>query len=323
MKNRLFTSFFIVFTLAIAFILKVYVSNYFFDVLIALVAVFASFEMSKLFTKMGRYNDKVMAIIFPIVEFVFLLLCLTADDTIGIVYTIVLSVLVMVLLFGITFVVPLICYKKTKDEIKSRKMDKQPSVIKYSLIKALNTLVVFVYPAFLLLFLVYINHFENMTTSFPVLSGANGWISFFLLLFALIIPIFTDTFAYLVGNMIGGKKLAPKISPNKTISGAIGGCLSCVLLSVVVFMLFNANPQMAELFQNTRITIWFVIASSLIGSVFCQLGDLFESWLKRMAGVKDAGNMLPGHGGFLDRFDSYVFEVPLLFIAFSILFVIV
>ena len=64
--------------------------------------------------------------------------------------------------------------------------------------------------------------------------------------------------------------------------------------------------------------MWFLIVA--FGSILSQCGDLFESWIKRKAGVKDSGNILPGHGGILDRFDSYIFTVPFLFVAFSILF---
>ena len=320
MKNRLFTSFFILFTLAIAFILKVYVSNYFFDVLTAVVAVIAAYEMSKLFTKMGRYNDKILAMIFAAAEFLFVMLALRADDTLGVVYTIVISVSLMLVFFGITFLVSFIFRKNTMYEMKARKVEKERTVAGYSLIKALNTLVIFVYPVFLLLFLVYINHFDSMTTSFSVLKDTNGWISFYLVMFVLLVPMFTDTFAYIIGNLCGGKKLAPKISPNKTISGAIGGSLFCGILSVVVFFIFNAVPSMATLFTKTGITVWIVLAFSLVGSVIAQCGDLFESWLKRTAGVKDAGKILPGHGGMLDRFDSYLFELPVMFMAFSILF---
>lgn len=320
MKTRLLTSLGIVFVLSIAFILKVYVSNYFFDVLLLAVACFAAFETSKLLTKIDKYNDKIMATIFPCFMMLALLLGIAYDKSMGIIYTIVLATSLLVLFFGITFLIPLITYKKTSIELKTRKMDKQVSVVKYSLNKALNTAVAFVYPTFLLLFLTLINHFEDLSTSFKVLNGFNGWVSFYVLLFALLIPIFSDTFAYLTGGIFGGKKLAPKISPKKTISGAVGGLLWCVLLSVVVFFIFDAIPSMSVILANAGITIWKIVIISFIGSIISQFGDLFESWLKRSAGVKDSGSILPGHGGMLDRFDSYVFVVPYVFIAFSILF---
>ena len=200
-------------------------------------------------------------------------------------------------------------------------MDKLP-VWKYALTKALNTAMVFVYPAFLIMFLCLINHTEDMSTTFDVVSGHNGYLSFFVLLIAFLVPVFTDTFAYLTGGIFGGKKLAPKISPNKTISGAVGGLLWCVLLSIAVFCIFNSIPSMATMFETTGITLWKVAIISALGSILGQAGDLFESYMKRSANVKDSGIIMPGHGGMLDRFDSHIFVAPFIFIAFSILFLI-
>lgn len=322
MKKRLLTSLAIIFVLAIAFILKVYVSDYFFDVLILAVGCFTAYETSKLLTKMGKYNNNIMATIFPCFVMLVFLLGAGYDKDLGIAYTIAIATALIVLFFALSFVIPLIFNKQTKVEMKTRKMDKQ-SVLKYSLTKALNTTVAFVYPAYLILFLTLINHFEDFSNTLSSLKGFDGWVSFYVLIFALLIPIFTDTFAYLSGGIFGGKKLAPKISPNKTISGAIGGLLWCVLLSVVVFFIFDAIPSMSSVLANAGINIWKVVVISFIGSILSQFGDLFESWLKRNAGVKDSGKFLPGHGGFLDRFDSYIFVAPYVFIAFSILFAVI
>ena len=170
------------------------------------------------------------------------------------------------------------------------------------------------------MFLTLINHFEDMSSTFTKLTGFNGWVSFYVLLFSFLVPIFTDTFAYITGGLIGGKKLAPKVSPNKTISGAIGGLLWCVLLSIVVFCILNSIPSMAVILQDAGINIWKIAIISFIGSIFSQLGDLTESYIKRSASVKDSGNIFPGHGGMLDRFDSYIFVAPYIFISFSIIF---
>ena len=321
MKTRLLTSFGFLFVVAIAFILKVFVSNYFFDALILCIACFAALETSRLFTKMDKYNSKIIATIFPCFAMLLLLLGIYFDDSLGIIYTIILVIASMVIFFGITFIITLI-NKNTKVELKTRKMDMSTSLPKYSLIKAFNTAVTFIYPTFLLLFMTLINHFDELSNSFKVINDFDGfkYVSLFILIFAFLIPIFTDTFAYITGGLIGGKKLAPKISPNKTISGAVGGFLWCVLLSVAVFYIFYSIPDMTVIMNNAGISTWKFILIVAFGSVLSQCGDLFESWIKRKAGVKDSGNILPGHGGILDRFDSYIFTVPFLFVAFSILF---
>jgi phosphatidate cytidylyltransferase len=110
-----------------------------------------------------------------------------------------------------------------------------------------------------------------------------------------------DTMAYIVGSFIG-KTPFSKISPKKTWEGTIGGAILCVL---VITLLFSKT----SLFPNTLTLQNWIIISSLC-AVFGTLGDLFESKLKRMAGVKDSGKIMPGHGGFLDRFDSFLFAAP-------------
>ncbi|MEO8761524.1 MAG: phosphatidate cytidylyltransferase [Bacteroidia bacterium] len=110
-----------------------------------------------------------------------------------------------------------------------------------------------------------------------------------------------DTGAYFVGSFFGKHKLYEKISPNKTWEGTLGGIALCIALSFVVAIMF---PQLATIH-------WVVI--SIIVAVFGNLGDLVESMLKRMAGVKDSGTLMPGHGGVLDRFDSLFFATPFVF----------
>ncbi len=111
-----------------------------------------------------------------------------------------------------------------------------------------------------------------------------------------------DSFAYIVGSTIGKHKLLERISPNKTIEGFIGGMLATFAVSYVLSLYFTSYT-----FNH-----WFVIA--LIVSTFGVLGDLIESMFKRQAGVKDSGDIIPGHGGFLDRLDSVIFAAPFIFI---------
>ena len=111
-----------------------------------------------------------------------------------------------------------------------------------------------------------------------------------------------DIFAYLTGRLLGKHKLFPRISPGKTIEGSIGGLLF-TLVSLLVFCHYSG---------------WFsvphAIGLAIVAVVFGTLGDLSESMLKRQAGVKDSGKLIPGHGGILDRFDSVMFSVPFIFV---------
>jgi phosphatidate cytidylyltransferase len=111
--------------------------------------------------------------------------------------------------------------------------------------------------------------------------------------------IFSDIGGYIIGKNIGGKKLT-KISPNKTVSGSIGS-FSFSIFPLLIFDLF-----LQEQIEFNIINILFFLEVSLVS----QLGDIFVSYIKRKAKVKDTGNILPGHGGLLDRIDGIVFAVP-------------
>lgn len=122
----------------------------------------------------------------------------------------------------------------------------------------------------------------------------------------------SDSAAYFAGRFFGKHKLAPQISPKKTIEGAIGGVLGCVLGFVLLGVAFDAIAASNEMaFRADYIVL---IAVSLVLSVVGMLGDLTFSVIKRQYGIKDYGNLLPGHGGVLDRFDSVIFTAPALYI---------
>ena len=114
----------------------------------------------------------------------------------------------------------------------------------------------------------------------------------------------TDIGAYFVGRSIGGRKLMPSVSPGKTVSGAVGGVVVSVIIAWL-YVLFVLRPA-AQLALSVAGIIVFGVAISVVA----QIGDLFESLLKREAGVKDSSTLLPGHGGVLDRLDSLFFVLP-------------
>jgi phosphatidate cytidylyltransferase len=111
----------------------------------------------------------------------------------------------------------------------------------------------------------------------------------------------TDVGAYFCGRIIGGVKLAPRFSPNKTWSGAIGGAIIGAGLGALI-QEFSAIEEGFTL---------FMVISSLLTSVASQIGDLYESALKRRLGVKDSSQLIPGHGGVMDRLDGFIFAAPI------------
>lgn len=118
----------------------------------------------------------------------------------------------------------------------------------------------------------------------------------------------SDIGAYFTGRAFGKHKLWPEISPNKTIEGFVGG----IFMAVVVSLIFgHINSNSASPMDET--IVWFAILGVVV-AILGTLGDLVQSAYKRHYGVKDAGNILPGHGGILDRFDSLLFTLPILFI---------
>lgn len=136
------------------------------------------------------------------------------------------------------------------------------------------------------------------------------------IIIGLFILIWTnDTFAYIVGKSIGKHKLFEKISPKKTIEGFFGGLIFAIFAGYLISIyLIKPSAQ----FSDKSILIWMIIAA--IVGVIGTIGDLIESKFKRIAGVKDSGKIMPGHGGVLDRLDSVIFVAPFIFLFYKILY---
>lgn len=127
-------------------------------------------------------------------------------------------------------------------------------------------------------------------------DASGGGLAWFLL--ALLVTWLSDTFAYLVGKTLGRRKLIPRVSPNKTVEGAIGGLAAAAITAILCDQIFGMELGIAP-----------AIAIGILLGLAGQIGDLAESMLKRMRGVKDSGTLIPGHGGMLDRIDALIFVV--------------
>ena len=169
------------------------------------------------------------------------------------------------------------------------------SVIKKSSFKQTAVAILpFIYPSLFLVFMLLAN------------DGAHGFI---VLLLSFVVSPLSDTFAYLVGSLIGGKKLCPKLSPKKTWSGAIGGTVGGVVGAIVVYFIFMPTVNFCSP------ALWFGLVG-FTASIVNIFGDLFESYIKRKVGIKDMGKILPGHGGVMDRIDGTLFAVVWIYLLF-------
>ncbi|RVU54180.1 phosphatidate cytidylyltransferase [Anaerosphaera multitolerans] len=164
-----------------------------------------------------------------------------------------------------------------------------------------------------LLFMLFTNSYDFSSTAATILTYIYIPYTFNLLnifsktpylLLVFIIAFATDTFAYFIGSMFGKHKLIEKVSPNKSVEGAIGGTLVAVLLTLIYFWYVKI--------PITVLSILLVFIASIAG----QIGDLTASKVKRITGIKDYGKLLPGHGGILDRFDSTILVIPFVYILY-------
>ncbi len=149
-----------------------------------------------------------------------------------------------------------------------------------------------------------------MSFGFLLRYTPNDHVGFWYIIITVVGAYASDTGAYFVGGRFGKRKLAPEISPAKTLEGALGGLLFSML------MVFGMSEAIRPLISDVKLSeIW--IFAILVSSA-AQLGDLAESVIKRGFGVKDSGNFLPGHGGLLDRMDSLLFALPVAYYYLSV-----
>ena len=130
-----------------------------------------------------------------------------------------------------------------------------------------------------------------------------------LTILAFVIPWSGDTGAYFVGKKWGKRPLFQAVSPHKTVEGFLGGVGACIGTLLILKIIFFSTLTVIDCF--------FL---GLLGTIFAHIGDLFESLLKRAHGLKDSGYLIPGHGGFLDRFDAFMFSTPIIYI-YAVLFI--
>ena len=186
----------------------------------------------------------------------------------------VLSLSAFVILIMLTFIIAMFSRKHTADSVT-------------------NTIFTFVYPQlfmalFYMLILANIGEYYRMLVVF---------------LMVLIPAMFSDTFAYFIGMALGKRKLCPQISPKKTVAGSIAGIIGGTVGALLITVLFWGGKDIP----------YFMASGAILGTI-SQFGDLSASFIKRSLNIKDFGKILPGHGGIVDRMDSILFCIPVVFI---------
>lgn len=157
----------------------------------------------------------------------------------------------------------------------------------------------------------FLTMYITITTAIIIITKEYFSTTYMLLIF--ISAWSTDTFAYFTGKFIGKHKLIPNVSPKKTVEGSIGGVVGSMLVCVVYLMIVSL------IYKSSSSWLLEGMIIGLIGGGFSQLGDLVASAIKRDTGIKDFGKIFPGHGGFLDRFDSVIFIAPFIFGALALI----
>ena len=312
LKKRLITGTVYVLLIAAFFLLKIFVSELFFDLLILIFAFFGTGEMLRAFGDKLHRSQKILTAVFA-------LLVIATYAVSDFYYTKVLGIglpdqeitqargrnysmhiTFIVLIAGMAILASLLVFAHRHVTLESTGY----------------ALLCYIYPSFFLLVLTICNHLFNYSE--------------LAVLLVFIVAPFADSFAFVFGKLLGKKlpaKMAPNISPKKTIIGGFGGLLGGAVAAVVIFFMYYGIMRLDDIgapimqldkligmgtqeIRNIAITplnLIFFVGLGVLTAAFSQFGDLVESAIKRKLGVKDMGRILPGHGGVLDRIDSSLF----------------
>ena len=302
MKQRLITGFFFVLGI-ILLIVSRFLTPFIFDLGIGAFAVLGAVEVARVFERGKRHLNIVMASIYPAI--IYMGVCIAISKSWNWLGYLGWYVGSLVVYFGIVFGISYVFINKTKEEMHAGKIT--TNIHMYSLTKAINTIAVCIYPTMLFSALFMLNHMESFglvsSNSLLLESG----LDFMLIVSVFAVQILTDSLAMVVGSTFKGPKLCPIVSPKKTISGAIGGVFGGIIGAMIVFGLFFIGGPFKAMYVGLDLNIWYFIFFGFVGAIMCQCGDIFASYLKRKARVKDYGTFFPGHGGVMDRVDGLIF----------------
>lgn len=305
MKQRITTGLILGVVVVAVFLLRL-LSPYIFDIAVCAMIIVASNEVARVYNRSGHVNDSTLITFYPLLCFVTTFLGYTFEYKI---YHVILANLGLIVL--LTFVEMIICLAIRKKVIAEK--DENFKFSSYFINRTRLTAFLMLYPSFILSPLFIFNHLGNF--SYLTMPQTNIDFSLFFMILFILTTVATDTFAYFVGRSLKGPKLCPYISPNKTISGAIGGVVGAVIIGFGVYGIYCALGLSVNTIQPYLVIIYTVLAS-----VISQLGDIFASIIKRRARTKDYSSIFPGHGGFMDRLDGISFNC-IFSLAFFMLFI--
>ncbi|MBE7084549.1 MAG: phosphatidate cytidylyltransferase [Clostridiales bacterium] len=272
------------------FCLKIYVHAFCFDALIYAFAIMGTWEILRAFKDKTTKSQRVMVMIFAIVC---IPVCAVTEEylSFGLHYTCVCFFTLAVALLSLL----VLDHDKTT-----------PENLGVSFLSA-------IYPVLLLSILVLVNHAPA-----PVALKDVAFNSSLLILFIFVVSPLSDVFAFIFGlslKKVFPKKLAPTLSPNKTIIGAIGGLIGGMIGACALYFLYG---KLAGSYENMGLWLPVYLTMGLLTSAATAFGDLVESCIKRKVGIKDMGKIMPGHGGVLDRIDGTLFASMVVYLAFSV-----
>lgn len=307
-KQRIFSAIIIVLGLLAFFALRIWANVYTFDLLIGFLMIISAYEVDNLLHKMGRPTYFVGFGLYPLFAFLAVLVCLSMG--LNLMWYVLINIAIIVVLWLAMAFLPLLSPKAVH---KNRINDGcKYGIVRYSIVKSLNTCFICVWPVLLFSFAFAINHFNsfemavNQTLlSYPGVSGADVGVIGLVLLF--VTTMLADTCAMLTGRIIKTAKInMQKLGPGKSWSGLFGGIFGGVLGAIIVYFAFQIPSNYAELLQLVNLNVGYFAIIGLLCGVFNMLGDIFASFFKRRAVVKDFSNLIPGHGGVMDRINGLV-----------------
>ena len=298
MKKRAITSVFIVLVVGLAIASMIWLKEVF-DIFVAMICVISASEVCNMLSIKEKPHNRFMACMYVAVLYVPVIFAENSSVNIGELF--------------LWLVVAFISWSVLSLIIDIIKAIKNKESVKTSLISTANTMLVGIYPALFLSMFFIIGHLDGY------LSIPNKYTSLWLVVMIFAITMLSDTFAYLVGSTLKGPKVCPKISPNKSWSGCIGGLIGGMVGALAIWGILHVNA-FESILATLNMNVWGFVGVGIVGSIISQIGDFFESYLKRRTGIKDSGNLFPGHGGMLDRIDALMFN--LLFITIFVVLVI-